>query len=109
MCQKHNSRWVILKDKKFRVDACIRDLVLALNRRGIETLASCCGHGKYPVTIIYRRRSSDSLNGNIYDFCSGSGIIGRERKFYKRDADGLFFIPEVGIVPSRRRSSRIKW
>src|SRR4030067_1658927 len=89
MCLKRNSRWVILNGKKFRVDACIRDLIQSLNYEGLETLACCCGHGKYPVTIIYRR------NRYIYDFCSGSMILERKKKYYKRDKYGLFFIPEV--------------
>lgn len=29
----------------FGVDACIADLVSALNAAGIPTVASCCGHG----------------------------------------------------------------
>jgi len=28
------------------IDSCIADLVKALNRNGIKTIASCCGHGK---------------------------------------------------------------
>ncbi len=28
------------------VDKCISDIILALNSNGLETLASCCGHGK---------------------------------------------------------------
>ena len=95
MCTKRNSRWVRLKGKKFRVDACIRDLIQTLNHKGFETLACCCGHGKYPITIIYRHKSEDALNGNIYDLCSGWGIIGRKTKYYKRDKQGLFFVPEV--------------
>ena len=34
------------------VDSCIAPLVKALNDAGIRTLASCCGHGNIPGTII---------------------------------------------------------
>lgn len=33
------------------VDSCIAPLVDALNRAGIHTLDSCCGHGKGPGSI----------------------------------------------------------
>jgi ribosomal protein L32E len=31
---------------EINVDACIADLIQALNNANIETVASCCGHGK---------------------------------------------------------------
>ena len=94
MCNKRNSSWIKIGKRRFRVDGCIRDLIRSLNEHGIQTLASCCGHGKYPVTIVYRHKSDDALNGNIYDFCSGWGIP-RKRSFYKQDKKGYFYIPEV--------------
>lgn len=33
------------------VDPCIAPLVQALNDAGIETMASCCGHGRRPGNI----------------------------------------------------------
>lgn len=36
-CRGHNSPEII--------DPCIRELVDCLNRHGIKTIASCCGHG----------------------------------------------------------------
>lgn len=34
------------------VDRCIAPIVRALNREGIYTVASCCGHGKIPGSIV---------------------------------------------------------
>jgi hypothetical protein len=34
------------------VDACIADIVQALNSAGIYTSNCCCGHGKEPGTIF---------------------------------------------------------
>ena len=34
------------------IDFCVADLVAALNAANIETLASCCGHGKMPGDIM---------------------------------------------------------
>lgn len=94
MCQNRNSRWAKLGNgKRFRADGCIRDLIVALNDHGIETLGSCCGHGCYPMTIVYKSKDK-ILKGNLYDFCSGWGVP-RSRNFYKKDLKGYFYIPEV--------------
>ncbi len=34
------------------VDFCVADIVAALNAANVETLASCCGHGYMPGSII---------------------------------------------------------
>ena len=34
------------------VDACLAPVVQALNDVGIATVASCCGHGKFPGSIV---------------------------------------------------------
>jgi hypothetical protein len=57
--------------KPVSVDPCIEDLVLALNARGLSTIASCCGHGRRPGSIVladgrelhvtYSRREGDAL------------------------------------------------
>lgn len=33
-------------------DPCIAPLVAALNAVGMETVASCCGHGRRPANIV---------------------------------------------------------
>lgn len=39
-------------------DPCLAPIVKALNDGGIKTVASCCGHGRIPATII--------LDGDIW-------------------------------------------
>lgn len=39
------------RKKYMPIDECIADLVRALNRSGIKTIACCCGHGKGPGRI----------------------------------------------------------
>lgn len=34
------------------IDPCIRELVDCLNRHGVETISSCCGHGTGPGDIV---------------------------------------------------------
>jgi len=88
MCNKRNSKWITIDGRRFRVDSCIRNLIDNLNDRGIETIGCCCGHNKYPITIIHRRGE------DIFDFCTGT-LIPRKRNFYKKDEKGIFFLPEV--------------
>lgn len=101
MCKHRNSRRVDLYRpddegklrffKQVRLDACLADsnLVQSLNESGIKTLGSCCGHGKYHMSIIY-----ESSDGKIRDWLSGTEIF-REKMFYVRDKQGYFYIPEI--------------
>ena len=38
-------------------DACIKPIISALNKAGIKTVASCCGHGKICGSIVLKRRA----------------------------------------------------
>lgn len=52
MCKWGTDAHVVLPSgKTIAVDSCIADFVDRLNKAGIETVASCCGHGNLPVTI----------------------------------------------------------
>lgn len=43
-----------INGKRFDIDCCISNIVKALNDVGIETVASCCGHGKQPGNIVFK-------------------------------------------------------
>lgn len=74
-----------------RIDKCIENLMNYIDR-DYEVLASCCGHGRYPMTIVVKFKK------NIFDIISQENIP-RKRKFYKRDSQGYYYIPEVcGVV-----------
>jgi len=74
------------------IDECMKPLIRYLKLFEIPIVACCCGHGIYPMTIVIK------LNFNI-----GSGareivsntLIPRDRKFYKKDKNGYYYIPEV--------------
>lgn len=70
----------------------IVNLEIALGFR-FMVVACCCGHNKYPMTIIIRRHR-DSSNDEYYDLISGT-TIPRTRNFYKKDKDGYYYIPEI--------------
>lgn len=51
------------------IDFEIRDLCIELNKfDGIETIESCCGHGKYPCMIWFVVESIDDLNNLIFNY-----------------------------------------
>lgn len=92
MCQKRNSVVANLTpNKSVRCDSCIRHLIELMYRHGFNTVACCCGHGKYPLTIICK---SKTCHNRYYDVVSGK-VITRTRNFYKKDSDGYYYIPEV--------------
>ncbi len=48
------SRENLLEQKNVAIDSCILDLIKALNKNNIHTIASCCGHGKVNGNIALR-------------------------------------------------------
>ncbi len=46
-----NQACLPLNGKVQCIDWCIHHIVAALNAGGVETVASCCGHGKQPGRI----------------------------------------------------------
>ena len=75
----------------WRIDPCMRDLIKSLKKAGARTLSCCCGHGKYPMTVIVDIGFSKTLPLEIF-----SGLqIERKKRFYKKDSQGFYFIPET--------------
>ena len=87
MCKK-------LKGLHNRIDPCMKIYIETVNKilKGVyETKACCCGHGKYPKTVVVGLK-------NRSDYCFelfSAKMIYRNKRFYKRDKQGYYFIPEV--------------
>jgi len=83
MCKTHNPRVI---------DKCLRILIDNLREYygdDYTTVASCCGHGKYPMTLLFKD------GGNVVtDWCSNK-IIPRKKRFYVKDKQGYYYIPET--------------
>jgi hypothetical protein len=77
-----------------RIDPCMRKTITDLHNLGITTLASCCGHGKYQKTIVIK---TCGVNMEYYTRI----VIPRKTRFYKRDKDGMFYIPEVEAMVNK--------
>lgn len=83
------------------IDPCIRNLIERLNQHGIKTVSSCCGHGVYPMTII----CVENMMGHDCYFDLMTDLpIAKHSRFYKRDKDGYYYVPEVlehlGLKPN---------
>jgi len=93
MCYKKNyiPVWISHLKKDRYIDECISRLIEEANENNLRTCASCCGHGKYPKTLVVKGN-----NGNAIEIFSGA-IIKRTRNFYKKDKEGFYFIPETLI------------
>jgi len=89
MCKKTN-----YKTPNPRIDKCMRTYIDNLNScliPSIKIVACCCGHGKYPMTIVVKQ---NMFNTEYYELITGKAIP-RTRRFYKRDKQGYYYIPEV--------------
>ena len=84
MCQKHST--VMFLD--FRIDPCMKDKMAMLFALSIPTLACCCGHGKYPETIVV------NSSYGPHELNTGTKIP-RKKRFYCKDKDGIYYIPEI--------------
>lgn len=79
-------KWV--KSGANRIDPCMREKIAMLECLRIPTLACCCGHGRYPETIVVDSPTGPhELNTSVK--------IPRKRRFYRRDDEGVYYIPEV--------------
>lgn len=78
-----------VKSGNQRIDPCLREDIKILKGHGVETVACCCGHGKYQRTILVR-----DIEGTVHDLVSNV-VVPMKRRFYKRDGQGVFFILEV--------------
>ena len=72
-----------------RIDPCMKNVISNLQLQGIKTLACCCGHGKYPITIVI-----EGLTDLPVEIFSNK-TISRKKRFYKKDKQGYYYIPEV--------------
>jgi len=72
----------------------MKEVINLLQIMGVKTLACCCGHSKYERTVIIEK------NGKAFEYYSDV-LISRKKRFYKRDKQGVFFIPELAIVGNK--------
>ena len=88
------------KKKQFKycpseIDECMRPFIRWLKEKHV-TMSCCCGHGRYPMTVVVKEGIRDGLDRKIiYREIFSQRIIPRTRKFYKKDKQGYYYLPEV--------------
>jgi hypothetical protein len=70
----------------------MKPLIDWLNIQGYKTVACCSGHDKYPMTVVVEYMTNGKPS--YIELFSGK-IIPRKRRYYLKDKDGLYYIPEV--------------
>ena len=87
MCKKHNPR---------KIDDCMKVMIKYVESLKFETLACCCGHGRYFPTLVVRRKGKGRYRKKLEPFDLLSNVVMKnKRKFYKKDKKGYYYIPEV--------------
>lgn len=72
-----------------RIDPCLKELIKNLNLyTTLNIKACCCGHFRYPMTLLIK------FGDEIIDLVSGK-VIPRKKRFYKKDKNDFYYIPEV--------------
>jgi len=85
MCQK-------VKGCNRRIDKCIFPLIQWIRKCGYHTVASCCGHGRYPMTIVVKYKYRGEW---FFKELITNAKIPRKRRYYRKDEDGHYYIPEA--------------
>jgi hypothetical protein len=76
-----------------RIDPCMRKFIENLNILMLPTykvIACCCGHKKYPMTVVIIDKSFKAP----FELFSNKNLH-HKKKFYKRDKQGYYYIPET--------------
>ncbi len=99
MCEK-----IITKGSAKNIDPClVEELETIKNtfprfKEKFKMIMSCCGHGKYPKTLIIQNKFSMCFFEWFSDISLTSTKRSDTRKpFYKRDSNGYYYIPEVSM------------
>lgn len=79
------------KNDSRKIDPCMQSVINNLQELKVKTLACCCGHGKYPMTIVVDIGVSEVMPLEIFS----NKMIPRKKKFYKKDKQGYYYIPET--------------
>lgn len=90
MCKSRNSKYNDVAEAF--VDKCLNNIITFIDNYSDDwrTISCCCGHGKYPITIVVECKSTGKKMELFSDI-----EIDRKRKFYKKDSEGYYYIPEV--------------
>ncbi len=76
-----------------RIDPCMKHICEWIDlHSGYEIVACCCGHGKYSPSIVV---VGGSVFREIFSDIEIEKPINIKPKFYKKDKQGYYYIPEI--------------
>ncbi len=62
-CKPRSSRRIKIGEDTVRVDKCLTNIVLKINEEAdYETIGSCCGHGRYPMSVVVKDQLPEVVN-----------------------------------------------
>jgi len=68
----------------------MKPLIKYFNTMGRKTLACCCGHNRYPMTIVVE----SAWDKSPIEILSKT-FLSKQKRYYMKDKKGFYFIPEV--------------
>lgn len=78
-----------------RIDTCMDHVIDKINiTTEFKTLLCCCGHGKYPPTIVVLNPQTNE----VFEYFSQKFLsqgIRSQKKYYKKDKQGYYYLPEL--------------
>jgi hypothetical protein len=78
-----------------RIDPCLKIQIDNINNNTIfKTILSCCGHNKYPKTIVVMNKKTKEVIEFFSKVHLSQGIR-KSKKYYKKDKQGFYFISEL--------------
>lgn len=82
MCKIHNPR---------KIDKCMVNLLDVLKHgTNYKVVACCCGHRRYPMTIVCKA----TKNGQLFELMHMIDLP-RKKRAYVKDKQGYYYIPET--------------
>jgi len=81
-----------------RIDPCIQWQIALIYLLDLTPLLSCCGHAKYPPSVVVL----NPITQEVYEFLSGVHLshgIRSPYRYYKRDKEGYYYLPECINAP----------
>jgi len=85
--------------KHSRTDKCMKQMIADINvyldaTKERTIVGCCCGHGRFPMTIVMRDNKQKPGQSPVWELFSKVRIP-RTRNIYRKDDEGYYYIPEV--------------
>lgn len=83
----------------------MKNIVVFINKNTqFKKVMSCCGHGKYPPSLIVIDTQVAKFCNSPYDIFSDYQFKHGKRRFYKKDKQGYYYIPEM--IETKRKKCK---